>query len=670
MTLRMLARDLAALPVDELWQLPDGDMEVEFDPLPDGTPQVLYTDSRLTIFSAYMWRLYVEYPLTPARITHHLGTDRMTATSHMTLLNRVMWACYDAYGGEVDTEELSKILYESTNAWFNAVSTRPELEKEVSTISIEDLIDVTEEPRIAQAIADITGSPMSIAKAHEVAELVLLEDGALPGNPISASMRSKLVSSSQVKQTLIARGSVTDIDSRYFSEAIPSSFLSGMNSMYESMTESRSSTKAAAYKEKPIQDSEYFNRRLQLLAATVMSVEHIVNGEAPLPGDCGTQRTVRWVVKPRDLEALAGKYYRSGDTLDIFKASDKHLVGKTVHFRSPLLCEYDGAQSICAVCYGDIALSVPRGTNIGHVAAVEYGERVTQNMLGIKHVDFTSGMRRIVLGPYEKEFFAVAKDERTLVLLPKYHAHSVVLSVSPLEADNLTELNFETDVTMIPVSRVSEISSFYMTLTNAKGDKETVPMNMEIGGKKANFTHAFLAHIQRNGYLLSDSGRYLISLDGFNREESIFEVPNRDENIMDYLNSIIQFISSTDDKESTKGIPDGPRRMLKHCRSVEEALLAFHELTSARMVVNIVHLEILIYSTMIRSAKHRDYRLPQPGNQLIFGQLGKLIGNRSMGSAMAFEKHSGLLTEPTTYTNRTRTDHPLDDLLVPRYTAT
>lgn len=671
MTLRLSARELAAMDKPTLWAIQDGPLEVEFDPLPDGTPQILLTDSRPTIFSAYMWQLYVEYPRTPTRIAHHLGWERITNKSHMKLMNAVMWDCYDAYQGEVDMEDICRLLYGMTNAYYNDFTTK--LEAEVSTISIEELFDAVEEPRVAEAIAGITGSPATIDHAYSVAMEVWEDPEAIPTNPISASLRSKLVSPSQVKQCLVARGRVTDIDSHFFNEAIPDSFLSGMNALFESMIESRSSTKAAAYKEKPIQDSEYFNRRLQLLAATVEEVKYVVDqaGTSPLqiePGDCGSQRYVRWTVKAKDLEALDGKYYKTEEGLKLITAKSRDLIGKTILFRSPLLCNHPTPQSVCATCYGDLAFSLPRGTNIGHVAAVEYGERVTQQMLGIKHVDFATGMRRIILGPYEKEFLEPASDSRGLKLLNKYKNFGITISIAPGDADQLNEINFVKDVTTLPVGRISEVSEILMTLTDAKGERETVSLNVEVSGKKAHLTHALLAHIQLHGYTLSDSGRYVIDLVGFDREQALFEVPNRDENILDYLNSIIQFISSTDEKSSSQE-EAASRRMLKGCHSIEEALIAFHDLTSAKMLVNIVHLEILVYATTVRSLTARDYRLPYPDNALVFGQLSRIIGSRSLAAAMAFEKHSSLLLDPATYTNRTRPEHPLDDLLVPRKAA-
>lgn len=692
MIARYNARELAAVSKDALWDLPDDPVvEVVFDPLPDGAPQILLTDIRTTRFSAYFWELYNEHPKTPAKISHHIDKVRINPTMHLTLLNRVLWDCHDAYHGEVNMEELERRLYEAFNAYYNDYSTR--LEHEVTTFSIDDFLEVLEEPRIALAIENITGSPASIEHAYRVADEVIKGDyTALATNPIAQAVRSDLIKMNQVKQTLIARGRVTDIDSHFFPEAIPSSFFSGMNSMLESMMESRSSTKAMAYKEKPIQDSEYFNRKLQLMGATVQEIDYAcrdMGSEAPgslVAGDCGSQRFIRWVVKPKDVEALDGKYYLTDEDwtsghwgheyLKTVTLSNREaLAGKVIHFRSPLLCNHPTPQSVCATCYGELALSIPRHTNIGHVAAVEYGERVTQNMLGIKHVDFATGLMRIILGSYERAYLEPASDSRGICLVPRLSPYKLWISIAPTEASQLTEINFVEDVTMLPVGRISDISEMLLTSEDKNGERETVALNVEVSGKKAHLSHALLAHIQRNAYELSDSGRYVIDLQGFDREQTILEIPNRDENILDYLNSIIQFISSSDDAKDKSDVrgPDGRqegrRKMLKRCRTPEEALVTFHELTSAKMLVNMVHLEILVFSTMARSIKDRDYRLPYPGNALQFGQLSRVIAGRSMSEAMAFEKHSATMNDPATYINKNRPHHPLDDLLVPVHAA-
>lgn len=671
------ARDLAEMAVnrqDELWALPDGAVEVEFDPLPDGKPSILTTTIRLTIFSAMMWRLYVEYPKTPAKIEHHIRNDRYTNKTHMTLLNRVLWDCYDAYQGEVDIEYLSLLAYQSYNAWYNRCVSTPRIEVEVSTISIEDLVDVVEEPGIAAAIDQIdemNGSPLALSGAERVAERVLKDRDSLIGNPVKAMINSKPGSLAQIKQCLIARGPVTDLDSRYFPESIPSSFLSGMNSLIESMQESCTTKKALAFKEKPIEDAEYFNRRLQLLAAVVEGVEYICQHTANqthqlLPGDCGTTHTLRWLVGKKDLKAIQGKYYYTEDgQLAVVHETDTFLIGKVIRMRAVSLCRHEKAQSCCAVCYGEIATSLPRGTNLGQVAAVNYGEGVTQSMLAIKHVDVASGGNTIEMSPYEQAFLEVIPDTRQVRFKASLKKKLISLSISPEAAQNLTELQLEDDIDRIPVSRITEVTDFFLTSKTKSGDIVTDQMRVDFGGKSSHFSHAFLHYIKDQGYTLSDSGRYLIDLSKFDLAQPVLDVPHKDENILDYLNSIIQFISSS--AESVKRAQaDGSTKMLRFCKTMEEALMAMFELSSVKLNVNIVHLEVIIYACMVRSLEQQDYRLPQAGNALQFGQLANLIGSRSLSAALAFEKNSALLLDPATYVNHFRIDHPLDDLVVPR----
>lgn len=683
------ARELAAMSPDELWGLPDSpEVIVEFDAV-HGEPETLVASMRATVFSAYMWRLCVDYPLTPLKPTHHLGTARLNPTTHLEMLNKILWDCYEAYNGDVDIEELCKILYQSFNQYYNDYSTR--LEAYITTFSIETFLDVLDEPRIAAAIEGLDGRPGTIEHAYRVADEVIMDDHTvLTDNAISQAVRSKLVKMSQVKQTMIARGRLTDIDSHFFPEAIPASYFSGLNTMLASMEDSRTIGKADFFKDKPISDSEYFNRKLQLMAATVQSIDYACSSVNPddqlnsTPGDCGSRHYVRWTGGAKDVSALNGKHFVYDEDLvagrhilHTVRLEDREkLRGKVIHFRSPLLCyRPNDPQSVCATCYGDLAISIPRGTNIGHVAAIEYGERVTQNMLGIKHVDFSSGVARIQLPSYEAIWLQPSSDNRSLMLGSRLASYKLRLSIAPNEATQLTEINFVDDVTSLPTSRISEISEIYLTTISPKDESETVCLNVEVGGKFTHLSHALLAHIQRNGYELSDTGRFVVDLTGFNIEQPILEVPNRDENILDYLDSIIKFISSTDDsKERTdmrddKGWQDGRRKMLRKCRSPEEALSMFHELTSRKMLVNMVHLEILVLATMGRSMEDNDYRLPYPGNKLQFGQLSKVIANRSEGAMMAFEKHSDVMRDPATYINHKRPNHPLDDLLVPKNAA-
>lgn len=95
-----------------------------------------------------------------------------------------------------------------------------------------------------------------------------------------------------------------------------------------------------------------------------------------------------------------------------------------------------------------------------------------------------------------------------------------------------------------------------------------------------------------------------------------------------------------------------------------DALIAGHSLINEKITLNLAHTECLIYSMMIRSAAHKDYRLPIPGLIGSFEKYNRLMQNRSLAGAMAFEKQHEPLNNPTSFTNKCRNDHPYDLLVM------
>lgn len=670
-TPRYLARDLAKMSDEALVALPGGPMDVVFDDDAQGHPVILETTSRATIFSALLWEIYTRYPKTPAKPSHHIQKANLTPTTHLDILNKIFWDCVDAYPPQaVDMEELAAICYRCYNRYFNFSVYR--LDQEASSVSIEDFIEVVEHPPIKAAIEAIdvaNGSNSAIRAAYVVASKALVEDKALYYNAVASRMRSEAVNTEQVMQMLIGQGIPTDIDSQYFREAIPSSYLWGANSLYEILTGSRKMAKAECYKEKPIESSEYFNRKLQLMCDVLAKIDRIATkgGKTPqiVKGDCHTTRTLHWAVKAKDLKALAGKYYvdkASPTGYSIINAHDAALVGKTIEVRSILLCEEEANDCVCEVCYGQLAKSLPEGTNIGHMAAVCYGERVTQQMLGIKHVDHGKLDKPIALGAMEREWLEPVPKTRTLRFTKKAKKYRVTLSMKAEDVESIAELQFVKKVDELPVSRISEIEDFFLSTEDEQGERTTAAMTIGGTGEKAHFTHDFLRFVRNKTITLSDSGRYLFDMDGFPADKPIFTVPTRDVNILDYLNSIVRYITSADPntgKDEEKG------KTLASASSIEEALVSLLELTQVKMLVNVVHLEVMIKSTMGRDPKHLDFRFPFPGNAMNFLSLAKAVRGRSLSAAFAFEGQPALLLDPATYLNEKRPNHPMDPFLVP-----
>lgn len=320
---RFHARELAALPKSKLWELPDENITVVFD---DGE---LICDPREVIYSTYMWGFYNYLPDTPALMSHFLGKRRVGTDTHLKIINQVRWDAFDAYGGNLDNVEMSRLSLQFINEAYNDLTEGTEAE--VTTLSIFDILEVMCHPQIMEVNSNLRPTDKSIVHAHRTIERVLKDPKQLETNILARSVRSNLVKLGQVLQCVGPRGSVTDIDSNIFPYPTQSGFAKGLYRFYDSFIESRTAAKSLTFTEKPLQDTEYFNRRLQLLAATIRDI---------YDGDCGTQEYLLHQMSVGDLEAFAGKYYLKDDgTLGTIYDNEEcrqELAGKTVRIRSVL----------------------------------------------------------------------------------------------------------------------------------------------------------------------------------------------------------------------------------------------------------------------------------------------------------------------------------------------
>lgn len=633
------ARELAAMPRDQLWQLPDGPIKVIFD---DG---VLESHGRATILSAYMWKLYVLYPKTPALMAHHLGDQRVGSDTHLKLLGRVMWDCYDAYAqppGDLDLiEKLCHEVYKSTNEIYNDFTYR--LEPNVRTLSILDFVDVVHHPVIKAANEAAQPNDYSIEKTYKIISDVLKDPRELRGNPVAEAAKSGQVSMIQIRQCVGPRGAVTDVDSMIFKDQIMKGYMHGMTSLQDSMMESRSAAKSLMFTEEPLQKSEYFNRQLQLLCGTLEYL-HL--------GDCGSQGYIAWRVKAGDLQALAGKYYLTDSGLRRIKESDRHLNGEKIFMRSILHCQHPDPRGVCSTCFGEMSLSIPKETCLGHVSATALCEMVSQSVLSVKHVDTASGSD-IELSEYDQGFLRVGTDPSTLKLAERLENRRVVLTISSKEAPHLADISYVDDVRSLPISRISELTEVQLTISGKRGDVPVV-LPVAIGNRKGSLTHQALAYVKEKNWSLTSTGNYSIDLADWDMELPLFELPRKHENMLDYMADIEKFIKATE---------GGSKKTLRDCGSLEEALLEFHTLVSSRLMVNLAHLEAILKSVMIASGQHHDYRIPHEGNAVEFGTFTNIMASRSLSAAMAFQGHKKILVEPAAYIHYQRPSHPLDAML-------
>lgn len=103
--------------------------------------------------------------------------------------------------------------------------------------------------------------------------------------------------------------------------------------------------------------------------------------------DCGSVNKIPVVIDEMELDMKDGRYYsdtEDGIVLKILHKEDKHLIGKTLWFRSPCTCNLN--EDCCHVCYGSKALKVGELEG-GFIYTTELVTKdVSQKILSAKHI--------------------------------------------------------------------------------------------------------------------------------------------------------------------------------------------------------------------------------------------------------------------------------------------
>lgn len=631
------ARVLLNLPVDDVWTLPDGPLLVEFD---DG---LVETTARETIFSWYFWVYQRLYPKTPLCVRHHMAGKRLSARSHLDLMGRGLKDCFDAHRGEVEIEDLCRIAYQTTNHAYNELTYR--LEEHVATVSIFDYIDVVEHPTIKEANDNVRPNEQSIRHVYGVIEKVLNDPNELIGNALSKSAKSGLVSMGQILQCVGPRGSLTDVDSHIFRRPIRRGYVHGFRDFHDTLVESRSASKSLLLAKDPLAMTEYFNRQMQLAGVVVETVHH---------ADCGSQRYLDWRVKANDLKVLVGKYHLIDGRLAVVSDGDRHLVGKVIKLRTVLGCQHEDPYGVCSTCFGELAYSIPKGTNLGHVATTNMCKEASQKVLSNKHLDSSANIDEIELSEYEQRWIAQDADVNKLRLASRLRGKRLALRLSYEACRNLSDVHRLDQVRRMPVSRFTELEEVMVVQRSEFGDEPAI-LAVSRGNRHSSLTHEALEWIKEKGFQVLDERIVEIDLTDWDIDQPLFELPMKHANMVDYMKSIERMIKAgRGRKEKTLRSFDTP----------DAALMELYDLVSAKLTVNVAYLEVIVLSTMIKSSRPSDRFIPKANDHAEFGAYSENIALRSVTASMAYQSQATVIHDPKSYIIKHRPRHTLDDLII------
>lgn len=619
------------------------------------------TSKRKVIYSNYVWEILRYYNKTPILSIHLVDSvlkgELLNSGTHIDLLSAVcktVIETYQLYTPE-SKEHLNSMIYKATQDIDDNISKLAEAD--VMSIDILDLIEVINHPEIKNIKENIEPNSYSISKAYENILRVIKTDTSLQNNNLVKAVRSKMVNANQILQCIGVRGFPTEVDGTILPTPILTNYTEGLNTLYDFVAESRSAAKALYFSEAPLQDAEYFARRLQLLTMTVERIDYV---------DCGTKKHHMWRIKPPqyddkgnmiypgDLKFMAGKHYLNEQTEQymMLSTSDTHLNDTVIKMRSVLHCEHPDPHKVCAMCFGGLSRNVSRFANLGHVCGATMTQQTSQSVLSTKHLDASSVSANIILSPYMRNYFLTNKEKNSYLVKPEFKGKSAKIVIPRDDASGLTDIPNIESVDIVNPLRISSISSIDFTYVE-KGKLCIIPMEVNQENRKAILTYEMLKYLKEHRWETDQRGNFVLNLDHWDYSQPVMTLPDMEYSYSDHSHQIAKMIESSVKNLTDRDKPNSPTATL------EELFV----LVNSKLNVNIAALEVIVYATMVPDRE--SYSLARNEQHAILGVADQIIKNRSESAALAYEEVAFTLTNARSFFKMDRPDSVFDVFIAP-----
>lgn len=626
----------------------------------------LETTGKKVYYTSFFWQIYKTHPNTPLLQDHFidaaLKNAPLNSSTHTVLAEAIVRAVESTY--QLDTPEKREVLNQyvykcACEDIHNNLSKAAETS--VAPIDILDVIGLATHPVIVEKVEKTTAHADSINALYQVVDDVVKKDHSMRNNALVRAMQAKIVNFQQVCQSVAARGFPTEIDGKIFRVPITGNYLTGISRLYEFAADSCGARKALNNSEAPLQDAEYFARRLQFLA---MVVERIASG------DCGTTKLIPWTIKPPqydevgakiyagDLEFMAGKYYKDHPQGEykVITGDDPHLYGKTIHMRSVLTCQHQDPHAVCEVCFGQLSRNISRFANLGHLCAATMTQQTSQSVLSTKHLVVSGVGAPIILNTMTSKFFTVSDKKTEYILLPEYQNRGLKITIPRYDAIGLTDIaNIMVDD--VSPDRISSLTTINLAF-ESEGRFFSEDVEVQQGSRRGIITPQFLkylraAYLVNNRWALDEHNNFVFDMKDWDYSQPIFMLPQMEYSYSEHSHEIARTIESSMKNITDREKPDSPVVTLQQLFS----------LVNTKLNVNLAALEVIVYACMIPS-KH-DYSLARNCEAPILGVAKKIIAGRSLGVAYAYERHKELITNPQSFLPHNRPSSLFDVFVDP-----
>jgi hypothetical protein len=489
----------------------------------------------------------------------------------------------------------------------------------------------------------------AIAKVHSTVKSVLYGDTPeLKFNSIKKMCNADIVSPGQMIQLIGPRGFLHDINGSVFKYPIDTGYAEGLRTLYDSAIESRSASRAMFMQTDPLEQSEYFNREMQLLCSIIHSIE----GES-----CTGYSTIPWPVEAGQLQLLRGKYHMVDGKAELIWDSIDHLVGNFIHIRSITGCGNRNTQTVCKTCLGWSAEVMQPGTNIGYSIVTVLCAIISQLMLSTKHYEASVGSQQIEITDRMSKWLRACKHDTSKLLLQKnmVKKHPIIR----LEVDSVRQLNniLSVDVTELSPSVITNCKSIGIVEGNLAGEAlgPTDDFKTMIAGQGIFLSTEVLTYLKANGWV--STPKYIeFQLKNWDPEVPIFGTPRLGDNILLFLKEVKSFIMPT--KESEKSITSYTSR--------GQAVAEFTGLLQKRqhLKFNLIQVEIFVRACMtVNDGTKDNYLLPHPKQSFVFRSAKHCLYKRSLTTLLAYETQAAAIADGSWYRVADRVTHMMDPIL-------
>ena len=628
------ANALLSMSKDDVFELPEGFYMLSFD-----KDKAIKATKRRLLITWYMWEIPRRYGGLVLNATHYLGNQRWVDGVVLERLSVIFWDTYHAIVATQGTDvnnlvwDMSRTVYEITTDLHNL--TLSHLGEYVTTVDLGDIDAILSHPAVVKAKADAESGEITINEAHKrVKALVNSDIRVLRKNGLASMSRAGVLSNNQLVQLIGPRGYVRKTNGDNFKHPIYVGYADGLSTIYDSSTESRSASTAYYMNDRPLQDSEYFNRMMQLFTGVITEVE----GE-----DCGTKGFLYWKVAPNELEGLVGKYHMvDGKPVEI-QATDTHLIGELIKIRSITACDNHNTTRPCKICLGGIHRIIPPKSNPGHTVTIFALSSVGQLILSTKHVIASTPALVLELNAIASSWVNYNNRDNSLINLTKRVASGrYLLRVQTDEIFGLNAIQSVDNPDTLSPQWVSGVSQISLSVADRDGNQkgEWVTIETAVAGKKSALSSGVIKAIREHG--VTHIGDLIeIPLIDFMGKELLI-VPRSNESMVDYLRNIKNFIFGSNKNSDS----------IMNYDSRSAAIHALKSIFNEKINISFVQAEIYIRAAMTRDYKNNDYRLPRGNEPFSFCPAKNVIANRSISAGLSFQGQEDLLSNPKSYLNK------------------